>query len=340
MRSFKNSDFRSIALAVLLGLAPSVHAAETETPPPGAPSPRSQAAQNVSVEEGGSIAGAGRFRFSMSTSYKNTQGKFDPYGDYSSYPDGSDVWSVSNSFRLGYRLNDTWELGTGFSVRYTESHFPSGSSVSRSIGNPSLSTRGHFGLGSGYNLSVHVGLSAPYKWRSRHVVGDPTKDIQNDDDSSIGTENGGGNAFSATTGFGIAKRIEPLRLRTSLDASVVHPFASTVDAQDAPAGFNPTNVIQKANQYQLSETFGYPVIRRVGAQLGFRQVWAGDSTSNGVDQQGSASRAFTSHIGFTYSASAAWKFDAKFETPFPFYSYLVNQAYSPTFSIGMSFTDI
>jgi long-subunit fatty acid transport protein len=120
---------------------------------------------------------------------------------------------------------------------------------------------------------------------------------------------------------------------------VAHPFASSGVPADAPEGAAPSTS-QGANRLMMSEGVAYSISHRWTMNLGFRQFWTGQSTRDGVSKEGSRSRSYTTSLGASYLPAPAWRVNAGFETPFPFYKYAVNMAYSPAVSIGVAYAGI
>lgn len=277
------------------------------------------------------------WELSVISSYRDSQGKFDPYGNYSNYTDGSKVWSWMNMFNVGYRITNKWEVSMTVSERQSRSTYPSGSMHGDSFGNPSLEGRYHWTIPQVAHLMFYGGVSIPESFSVNHINGDPSKDSL----SADGLDGGMINGWGVRLGAGAFRVIEPIRLRVAIDAGVTVPFAQSVVPQDAPDG-TPSVVMGKSKIYSLREGVAYPMIwvRGLALNAGLSQQWEGDSTVNGNDIQTTASRSFGTSYGVSYSSRDLWRVSAAYQTPWPFYSYLANQPYSPSISVGMSYSGL
>jgi hypothetical protein len=277
-------------------------------------------------------------QLSMMTNYRETNGSFDPYGTYSAYPTGSSVWSTIQVYNLSYRFEGPFEVGMSFATRYSQSTFPTGYQQSQSFGSPSVNGRYHIALDRQTHLIFHAGFGMPYKFSSRKSSGDPSASMNTDGDLSapVGAPMGG---FNARLGTGISKSFRSLPIRLSADATFTHPFSSTAEINDGPQDFL-TQSVQRGNQFSLSEGAGYSLSRFWLVSVGFRQAMSTDSYTDGEDMTGTASRLMATNFGITYMAKKDWRVTASYDTEYPFYSYVVNQPYAPSVSVGLSYTGL
>ncbi len=266
----------------------------------------------------------------VSSSYRVSGGHFDPYGAYTSYVDGSSVWGLTTLFRTSYRLSQYWEGGLSFSLRNSQMSFPTGKMTSTSVGSPGADMRFH--AGGWAHLILHLGMSLPYSVSSRNIVGDPSKSAMTDD---LGSTTG----FALRTGFGVSRTLRPLPLRLALDATASLPFAQSTVLSDAPSG-TPAVMIRKGKQFQTSEGIAYVASPLWILSAGLKQIWAMDTHSNDIDIPGTAGRLFSTSLGLAYSSGPTLRWTASYDTSFPFYSYAVNNSYSPALSLGMSYTTL
>lgn len=276
-------------------------------------------------------------QFNYITSYRAMEGKFDPYGYYSAYPDGSTAWSWMNVFSASYRLSQHFEVGGSFSVSDMRLSVPTGSMSATSLGHPLLNGRYHTPVLNGWAHAIaHLGLSMPYGIRNMQQTGNPSAALpSSDDDLSAGGLSGWG----LRAGVGISKSLKGLPLRVALDLAGSYPFPSTSGMNDAPAGTDPVTVL-RGKTVSLSEGLSYILGPRWTVNGGLQQSWTGDTYADSEDVTGTAGRSFSSSLGASYIPSTAWRLNAGFSTPWPFYSYCVNTSYSPAISLGMSYTGL
>jgi hypothetical protein len=279
-----------------------------------------------------------QIQLSMMTNYRQTNGSFDPYGTYTAYPDGSSVWNAMQIYNVSYRFESPFEVGLSFSTRYSQSTFPTGYQQSQSFGSPSVNGRYHIALDHTTHLIFHVGVGTPFKFNDRKSTGDPSASMNQDGDLSapVGAPMGG---YNIRLGTGISKSFRRLPIRLSLDATVTHPFPSTTNINDGPQdGLTENN--QRGNQYSLSEGIGYTLTKHWLVSGGFRQAMSSDTYTDGEDMQGTASRLLSTNFGLTYESQKDWRVTASYETEYPFYSYVVNQSYAPSITVGLSYTGL
>lgn len=277
------------------------------------------------------------FELSVISSYRRSEGKFDPYGNYQNYADGSKVWSWMNLFNVGYRIDHDWEVSVSLAERRSDSAYPSGGMQVESFGSPSLEGRYHWTIPQILHAMFYGGISIPTSFSVNHTYGDPSKDSL----SADGLDGGVVNAWAVRLGSGAFHVIQPIGLRVAIDAGVTVPLSQNLVPQDAPDG-SPTVNVQKSHIYSLREGIAHPVIgvRGLTVNAGLSQQWQGDTTVNGNDIQTTASRTFGTSYGISYSSPELWRVSAAFQTPWPFYSYLANQPYSPSISVGMSYSGL
>ena len=274
----------------------------------------------------------------MMTNYRDTSGSFDPYGTYGAYPEGSSVWSVIQIYSIGYRFESPLEVGLTFANRYSESTFPTGSSQSKSFGSPSLSARYHVAINRETHLIFHSGFSTPFKFSNRRTAGDPSASMSSDGDLSapVGAPMGG---YTLRAGMGVSTTLRSVPMRFSVDANIMHAFSSTQPVMDGPND-GLTQTVQRGNQYSLSEGVGYSLSRHWLVSGGVRQAWSSNTYTDGEEMLGTASRLFSTDVGLTYVALVDWRVTASYDTQWPFYSFIVNQPYAPSVSMGLTYTGL
>jgi hypothetical protein len=287
-----------------------------------------------------------RIALSMIAAYRETDGQFDALGNYTSNPSGSSVYGLYDTFHLAYRFSHAFELGWSFSARESRAAYSTGSQKSQSFGNPSLEARYHFNFPNPNlpRISVYTGFSMPYTTGSSSTTGDPSKALLAVSQTNAdGTYAGG---WTIQSGVGASKVFHAINLRTAVDASVTYPFPQTVDTSDG--GLNPGQpdiTSKRAIQYALSEGVAYLWGSHWSFDLGFRQLWAGDSTYDGQDTIDTATRLYSTSFGISFSPSTVnysnepdWRYSIGYLTPWPFYAALANEPYAPSISVGISYS--
>src|SRR6185437_16778865 len=79
-----------------------------------AQAPILRADETVSVTD--SHVRVSRGELSVATMYREMQGRFDPYGNYSAFPSGTNATSVMSMMRGSYRFSKNWDGGLGFGI--------------------------------------------------------------------------------------------------------------------------------------------------------------------------------------------------------------------------------
>jgi hypothetical protein len=90
----------------------------------------------------------------------------------------------------------------------------------------------------------------------------------------------------------------------------------------------------------VNEGVAYIFNTQWSANIGFNQLWSGDTYMAGTDELGTAGRLFTSKFGVSYDPAPDWRMSGNFVTSWPFYNYAANQGYSPAVSVAMSYSGI
>jgi hypothetical protein len=264
----------------------------------------------------------------FSSSVRVPQGGFDAQGNYVAYPAGSSSWSDTTNLNGSYRFSQQWEGGLTLPIRESRTFFPTGSTTSTSINVPQLFGRYH--LGTPAHLVLHGGLSLPYRYRYSQTNGNPS--------ASLPEDSGDASTLSGSAvRFGIGGSHSINRFRFAADVSMTAPFAADSNMSDAPPG-TPTVPVRKGDQILLSEGLAYTISPQWNVNGGLRQIWQGDTYSNGQDVTGTASRVFSTSLGASYLPDFTWRWTASFDTQYPFYSYAVNQPYAPSVSIGLTYS--
>src|SRR5258708_4720824 len=84
-----------------------------------------------------------QFQFSEMTSYRATDGRFDPYGYYTALPTGSSSTSIAETLSTSYRFSKELEFSFSLPLRRSVLSLPTGSTTTTSVGGASFSGRYH-----------------------------------------------------------------------------------------------------------------------------------------------------------------------------------------------------
>ncbi len=283
----------------------------------------------VSAESDTIAAPSHRIDLGISTSFRATQGSFDPYGYYVPYPNGSSSWSVSENLKGAYHFSKDWDMSMTIPIRKTETDLPSGSKSSDSVGFPQISA--HHRIGGPANLSLNAGVNFPWKWSASKTEGTPAASISGD--SATDTPPAG-----VSTSFGIGSVQHLGRFRLSGDASTTYAFASVPENRGGDGVVaNPNVSVRPGMRFQLHEGLAYLLNQHWNVSGGLSQMWLQSTVANGVVSDGTAGRIFSSSLGVSYTPDTIWRWGLGYETQFPFYSYIVNQPFAPAVSLSLTY---
>lgn len=271
------------------------------------------------------------YSFGFNSSVRAMQGSFDAYGNYQPFAPGSTALTYSMNLSASKRLSQLFEVGMGLPIRRSSETFPTGTSTSWGVNSPSVNARMH--LGGWPHVDVHVSGSGPWKYSSRTSSGDPGASMP--DDLGDGFVSGA----SISAGVGVSRSFSPFRI--ALDVTGTHPFSSTMTPQDAPPGVYVAPVTsQSGDRLGFSEGISYSLTKSWTINGGLRQYWSGPTSVNGAIDDTSRGRSFSTNLGMSYLPNADWRFNASYETQYPFYAYAVNLPYAPAVSLGLSYVGI
>ncbi len=271
-----------------------------------------------------------QFDVGLSSSLKAAQGTFDNYGIYTAYPNGSESISYMTTLKADYRFSQRWDAGFALPIRQSELQLPTGSRESTTLGGAQLSGRYHAGTGA--HIVVHGGIALPWKWSSSKVVGTPAASIAPDTGSDSMP-----NGTSVHLGVGTSHTFG--RIRLAYDFTTTYAFASTPNFNDGSVS-DPNVSVRPGMRYSIREGVSYALDQNWFIDAGLNQMWIMDTHVNGVDSDGTGSRAFTTTVGVGYKGGEKWRINVAYETSFPFYGYEVNLPYAPTFSFGLTYLSL
>ncbi|MGZ3687791.1 MAG: hypothetical protein ACXWPM_06090 [Bdellovibrionota bacterium] len=268
------------------------------------------------------------YELSMMTFVRSTQGSFDPYGAYTSFPSGSSAFSLMTTLGGSYRLPWGFEVGGGIPFRQSFMNFPSGSTTSSSLGGVSAHLKFHAGTWA--HLVPHIAAVTPWKWRATKTDGDPGASMPEDFGDGMSTA-----AFHAGIGASRSYKF----IRGALDVTGMFPFAMWQTPMDG-APNSPAILVRSGNAIQLLEGIAFTLPKGFTINGNLRQMWADSTVVDGNSISGTKKRLFTTGVGLAYSPSPSWRFTGTFDTPWPFYAAAVNMPYSPSFGFMMAYVGI
>ncbi|MEK6704176.1 MAG: hypothetical protein AABZ06_00135 [Bdellovibrionota bacterium] len=259
-----------------------------------------------------------RYQLGVSSSYKETLGHFDPYGDYASNPAGTIFRTFLTVFGAAYRVSEDWQAGVSLPVVTNQQHFTGKDLSATGVGDPSVEARYTLWEDLSFlkyrpKLSFYGGLRLPF---GKSAYDSP--DI-------YGTNVVGDGTFTAHLGVNASKIYDPLKI--SLDSSFFYPFEKSISKMRGVELSSPF-LLRGGNRFQLIENATYLAGSHWSGSIGLKQQWILQSSLNGGVVDGSAARLFSTIAGINYFYNASWMFGVNYETPFPFYRYLANQPYS------------
>jgi hypothetical protein len=289
-------------------------------------SPFALAVEQVTVNE--APVNVHNIDLSLMSNVRATQGNFDPYGNYIPYPAGTSAWTLSNNFTTSYRFSKEWEADVSFSVKQSNLDFPSGSTTSTSFGN--LLFGGRYHLGGWAHAIIHGGFGLPYRMADTSTQGNPSANLQSDTgDGTVG-------ATSAHLGFGVSRSFA--QFRVAFDVTGVYPFAMDQATND---GSNQVVSVLGGKRIGFTEGAAYFLNEQWNLTAGINENWSQSTTYNGgIVEPGTAGRGVGTNFGGSYIPNRTWRWTVTYDSQFPFYAYDVNQPYSPSLSVMMTYSGI
>jgi hypothetical protein len=269
---------------------------------------------------------AGTYELEFGSSLRAIQGSFDPYGNYSPYPNGTTAWSEVSTFGGAYRFSELFEMAMTLPFRHSVLSFPTGTITSNSIGGPLFVAKLH--VGGWPHLVVHAGVSTPWRYKSSSVVGNPSASLPDDFDDSFPS------GTSIPVGAGVSRSFDGFKF--AFDLTYTYLLPQTQDLSDAPPGY-PEVQVKSGARWGLSEGLAYELSHEWMINAGLRQMWLADSQVNGTEISNTAGRVFSTSLGISYSLDKIWRYTLRGDTLFPFYAYADNETYGPGISLQISF---
>jgi hypothetical protein len=267
------------------------------------------------------------YQLGFSTSYRLTQGYFDPYGDYVANPEN--VSSNSKTLLLGnaFRLNEDWQAGFTLPIISNESIFPNQRLSATGLGDPAAEVRYtywedlHF-LKYRPSLAFTAGLKLPLG-TSVYNSSDP-----------YGTNVMGDGFWIAHLGANASKKFAAAKL--SGEVTFFNPFSKTVTEMRGKPVSNYYE-LQSGTRFQTQASLTYLFNEHWSVSTGIKHFWQLQSRVNGTSAEGSATRLFTSSLAASYSYDRSWSFAVGLETISPFHRYQVNQPSFESFGLIASY---
>lgn len=268
----------------------------------------------------------GHYELEITTALKSIQGTFNPYGEYYSFPDGTQAWNWLTTLGGSYRFNPYFEASASVPIRQSSMNFPTGSINSTSIGGALVGGKLH--LGGWPHLVLHAGISTPFRYSSTTTTGDPSASAPADFGDSYTS------GLSFPVGMGVSHAFG--RFRFAIDASYTIMMASEDNLSDAPPGTPPVSV-QPGNRFKFTEGMSFNIDSHWYLNAGSQQMISGDTYADGVDIPGTAGGVMSMSFGATYSPNPTWRYTASVQTLLPYYVLDANQSYGPGISLSISF---
>lgn len=268
-----------------------------------------------------------KYQLGLSNTYRSIQGEFDPYGHYSSNPNGNSSQQIISVLGGAYRLNnEDWQLGLSIPFTRTEQSNSNSSHQSTAMGDPAVEGRYLFWDDLAFlrfrpQLAFYSGARFPLGTSVYNTTDPYALDAVGDGTTTL------------HLGAAASKLYRPVKI--SLDGTIFYPFKKTVNKMHNQSVANPYQ-LKMGNRFQLAETMAYLFNERWSSSLGSKQLWVLQSSIDGNAVNGSAQRLFTTLASVNYSYDNSWAVGLSYETAFPFYRFQANEAYAQ--SVGMAIT--
>jgi hypothetical protein len=265
-----------------------------------------------------------RYQFGISTAYRFIGGHFDPYGNYAALPEGDLLQSVVTTVGTAYRLYDDWQLGLSVPLFNNQNKISGNRASATALGDPAIEAR--------YTLWEDLSFlklrpQLTFYSGARLPLG---KSI--DQSSEPYSANAVGDGFTTLhAGMNVSKIYSPIKI--SFDASYFYPFRKAVTNMRGHRLTSPYT-LQSGNKIQLTESVSYLFSEHWSSTLGLKQLWIAESAIDDNSVLGSAGRLYATLLSLNYFYNSSWGVGLTYETAFPFYRYLANQAYMQAVSVA------
>ena len=269
------------------------------------------------------LASGQHVQLATTTSYRLSNGRFDPYGRYIEYSSSAAYRSFVTLWGAAYRLSENWQLGVSLPIIYNDYSIATVERSATSLSDPIGEIRYDIWDDLAFlkyrpSLSLYSGLRLPLG-KSLYDSSDPL-------DADV-TSDG---MITSHIGATLSKLYHPLKL--SWDGSFFYPFSKTIAKNSGkPIA---SYVLKNGNKIQMSESVSYLLNEHITGTLSLKQMWQLQSKIDGQTVLGSAGRLFSTLIGLGYTLNTSWGFSLSHENSFPFYRYLVNQPQTETFLVA------
>lgn len=269
-----------------------------------------------------------KIQVGMANSFRVIEGFFDPYGRYTSTrDDDSSLISFATTWNAGVRASESWQWAFAFPVINNFGSYSGQNHSKTSIGDPVLETRytlwedlgslsllpeinGYVGARFPLGTSVYTSLDS----RGLDVVGDGVSTLH--------------------LGWVASKLVRPVKV--SLSGSFYYPWEKQVTKMRGVSVASPYS-FKSGNRVFLEESAGYLISNHWNTAFGLRQLWTLKSKMAGNTVEGSAQRLFSTLMTLGYTMDVSLNMALSYETPFPFYRYVANQANSHLVSFAIQY---
>ena len=259
------------------------------------------------------------FQLGFTSSYRENLGQFDSYGYYKPKPTGTSSSLITTNLGAAYRLSEAWQAGLTFPFIYRKELFSQKGDSSISIGDPVVESRYTLWEDLRFltfrpQLTFYEGVRLP--------LGTSIYNSKN----PYGLDAVGEGTPTTHLGFFASKLYRPLKF--SVDGSYFYPFSKKVTKIKSVSLLTPYE-FKLGNKIQLLENVSYLFNQSWSTSVGFKHVWQFKTKMDRQSIEGSATRLFSSLVTLNYFYDTSFGpigLGLTYETVFPFYRYLANQA--------------
>jgi len=264
-----------------------------------------------------------RYQLATATSYRLTQGRFDPYGRYVSEAPSTSYRSWVTLWGGARRLSEKWQAGFTLPLVYNKYSISTVERALVSLGDPAGELRYLLWEDLGFlkyrpSLSLYSGLRFP--------LGKSIYDSSN----PLGADITSDGSITPHLGAAMSKIYRPFKL--AWDSSFFYPFSKTI--AQLHGKLISSYVLKNGNRFQMVESISYLFNEHLTGTLSLKQLWQMQSFTDGENLLGSAARLFSTLVSASYTLNTSWGLSLSHENSFPFYRYLVNQPKTETFLIA------
>ncbi len=264
-----------------------------------------------------------RYQLAHATSYRLTQGRFDPYGRYIEEAPSTSYRSLVTLWGAAYRLSESWQAGLTLPFIYNDYSISTLERSSASLGDPIGEIRYLLWEDLGFlkyrpSVSFYGGIRIPLG-KSLAESSDP-----------LGTDVTSDGILTPHLGISLSKIYSPLKL--TWDGSFFYPFQKTISKMRGKS--IPSYVLKNGNRFQMAQSISYLLNEHVTGSLGIKQMWQRPNLNDVQIVWGSAARLFSTLASLSYAPNTSWGFTLSYDNAFPFYRYLVNQPKTKTFLVA------